>query len=234
MDIVLVPGLWLDGATWNAVVPRLVADGHRTFPLTLPGMEAAAADRSRIVLADHVNAVVEAIDSARQSVVLVGHSAGCAIAHCAVDVRPERVARIVHVGGFPVPAGGALADGLAVHNGEVSMPDWEEVGETDMIADFSKDELARFYAQAIPSPAQVVAGPVSLSDDERKYEIPATVVCTEYTSTELQHWLTGGEVPELARIKDLTLVDLPGGHWPQVTQPQALASVILQAVREAE
>src|SRR4051794_23639233 len=118
MDIVLVPGLWLGGASWNAVVPRLVAAGHRTFPLTLPGMEAAAADRSRIVLADHVKAVVEAIDPAAPSVLLVGPSAGCTIPHCALDARPSRVVHVVHVGGFPVPAGGALAEGLPVHNGE--------------------------------------------------------------------------------------------------------------------
>ena len=165
MDIVLVPGLWLDGSIWNAVVTRLVAVGHRALPLTLPGMEAAVADRSRITLTDHVNAVVEAIDFAGQSVVLVGHSAGCAIAHCAVDVRPDRIARVVHVGGFPVPAGAALAEGLAVHNGAVLMPDWEAVGEPDMIADFRKNDLAEVYARAIPSPAQVVAGPVSLSED---------------------------------------------------------------------
>lgn len=38
MDVVLVPGLWLNARTWDAVVPHLEAAGHRTHPLTLPGM----------------------------------------------------------------------------------------------------------------------------------------------------------------------------------------------------
>ncbi len=34
---------------------------------------------------------------------------------------------------------------------------------------------------------------------------------------------------ELARIRYVEYVDLPGGHWPQVTQPAKLARVILDA-----
>jgi hypothetical protein len=37
-------------------------------------------------------------------------------------------------------------------------------------------------------------------------------------------------VTELAAIKDVELVDLPTGHWPQFTRPRALAATILEAV----
>lgn len=63
MDIILIPGLWLDGSSWGEVVPALEQAGHRTHPLTLPGMESKDADRSEITLRDHVNAVVEVVDS---------------------------------------------------------------------------------------------------------------------------------------------------------------------------
>ncbi len=101
LDIVLVPGLWLDGASWDEVVPHLQAAGRRTHPLTLPGMESLDADRSGITLDDHVAAVVAAIDAADGPVVLVGHSAGAGIASAAVDARPDHVARAIYVGGFP-------------------------------------------------------------------------------------------------------------------------------------
>src|SRR5437762_12741705 len=58
MEIILIPGLWLDGSSWDRVVPALERAGHRTYPLTLPGMESKDADRSVITLRDHVNAVV--------------------------------------------------------------------------------------------------------------------------------------------------------------------------------
>jgi hypothetical protein len=38
MDVILVPGLWLDGSSWEAVVAVLEQAGHRTRALTLPGM----------------------------------------------------------------------------------------------------------------------------------------------------------------------------------------------------
>ena len=56
MDIILIPGLWLDGSSWDKVVPVLERAGHRTYALTLPGMESKDADLSRITLRDHVAA----------------------------------------------------------------------------------------------------------------------------------------------------------------------------------
>src|SRR5260370_37482747 len=100
MEIVLVPGFWLDGSSWDQVVPALKQAGHRTHALTLPGMEAKDADRSLITLRDHVDAVVEVIASlgpAAGQVVLVRHSRGRANAHAAVDARAGRLAPVVDV-----------------------------------------------------------------------------------------------------------------------------------------
>ena len=77
MDIILIPGLWLDGSSWDQVVPALQHAGHRTHALTLPGMETKTSDRSGITLRDHVDAVVAVIDSLDRDdgqVVLVGHA----------------------------------------------------------------------------------------------------------------------------------------------------------------
>ena len=63
MDIILVPGFWLDASSWEEVTPALEAAGHRPHPLTLPGMQSVDADRSGIGLRDHIDAVVAAIDA---------------------------------------------------------------------------------------------------------------------------------------------------------------------------
>src|SRR5262245_28324728 len=143
MDIILIPGLWLDASSWDAVVPGLEAAGHRAHPLTLPGMASPDVDRSSITLADHIAAVVAAIDAVEPDdgpVVLVGHSAGAAIAHAALDARPERVARAIHIGGFPTGDGDPIVDGFTPVDGEVALPEWSSFDEGDL-ADL--DDAAR-------------------------------------------------------------------------------------------
>ena len=62
--IVLVPGFWLGAWAWDDVASALRADGHDVTALTLPGLESADADRSTITLADHVDAICEAVTAA--------------------------------------------------------------------------------------------------------------------------------------------------------------------------
>jgi pimeloyl-ACP methyl ester carboxylesterase len=233
LDIILIPGLWLDGSSWDRVVPVLEQSGHRAHPLTLPGMESREADRSRITLRDHVDVVVDTIDSLAGDsgkVVLVGHSAGAAIAYAAVDARPDRVARAILIGGFPTADGDALVEGFAAEGGEIPFPDWSEFTEDDL-ADLDEAALAEFRERALPSPEGVTRGPQRLTD-ERRYEVPFTVIATEFTSAMLRDWINQGEAPvrEFAKIRDVTYVDLPTGHWPQFTRPEALGQAILDAI----
>jgi pimeloyl-ACP methyl ester carboxylesterase len=215
MNIVLIPGLWLDGSSWDQVVPTLEQAGHRAHPLTLPGMESRDADRSEITLRDHVDAVVQAIDSfdpADGKPVLIGHSAGGAIAHAAVDARPDRVARVVYVGGFPTGDGDAVADGYAVENGEVPLPDWSDFEDEDL-ADLDDEARAKFRERAIPSPEHVTRDPQQLFD-ERRHDVPVTVISTEFSSEMLREWIAQALAPvrEFTKIRDVEYVDLPTGH----------------------
>jgi pimeloyl-ACP methyl ester carboxylesterase len=233
MDIILVPGLWLDGSSWEGVVPVLEKAGHRTHPITLPGMESKGADRSGITLRDHVDAVIAAIDAldpADGKVVLVGHSAGGAIAHAAVDARPDRVARVVYIGGFPTGHGDAVADGFPAEDGEVPLPDWSAFEEEEL-ADLDDDARAGFRERAIPSPEHVTRDPQQLSD-ERRYDVPVTVISTEFTSEMLREWIDRGLAPvsEFTKIREVEYVDLPTGHWPQFTRPEELGRAILASV----
>ena len=228
MDIILVPGLWLDGLSWEEVTPALEEAGHRTHAITLPGMESKEADRSGITRQDHVQAVVAAIDSVDGEVVLVGHSAGAAIAHAAVDARPDRVARAIYVGGFPLGDGGGDPGGYPAENGEIAFPDWSGFEEEDL-ADLDEDARARFRERAIPAPAHASSDPQRLSD-ERRYDVPVTVISTEFSSEALQSWIDRDLEPvrEFTRIKEVEYIDLPTGHWPQFTKPEELAQIILE------
>jgi pimeloyl-ACP methyl ester carboxylesterase len=236
MDIVLIPGFWLDGSSWDDVVPTLEQAGHRTHALTLPGMGSRDADRSEITLRNHVDAVVEVIDSfdpAGGKVVLVGHSGGGAIAHAAVDARPDRVARVVYVDSGPLGEGGVINDELPAENGEVPLPDWSLFEDADLV-DLDEELRAEFRKRAIPTPVHVASDPQQLSD-ERRYDVPVTVIACEFPSAMLREWMEQGHpyVRELAKIRDVDYIDLPTGHWPQFTRPEELGRVVLSSVARA-
>src|SRR5215213_2932053 len=114
MDIILIAGLWLDGSAWDDVVPALRDLGHRPVPLTLPGQGAGPAAAT---LDDQVAAVVAAVDSASGKPLVVGHSAASTLAWLAADARPERVAKVVLIGGFPSAAGQLYADFFELADG---------------------------------------------------------------------------------------------------------------------
>jgi pimeloyl-ACP methyl ester carboxylesterase len=233
MDIILIPGFWLDASSWDEIIPALRQAGHRVQALTLPGMESKDADRSQITLRDHIDAVVEAIDSvdpASGQVVLVGHSGGGAIAHAAADARPGRVARVIYVDSFPMGEGGLINDELPVENGEVPLPDWSLFEKEDLV-DLDDDLRAAFRERAIPTPVHVASDRQRLSD-ERRYDVPATVIACEFSSAQVREWMAQGHpaMRELARIRDVGYIDLPTGHWPQFTKPAELGQAILASV----
>ena len=233
MDIVLIPGLWLDGSSWDDVIPSLQQAGHRTHPLTLPGMESKDVNRSTITLRDHVDAVIAVIDSfdpADGDVVLVGHSGGGAIAHAAVDARPDRVARVVYVDSVPLGEGGVINDEFPAENGEMPLPDWSRFEEQDLI-DLDDELRTRFRERAIPSPARVASDPQQLFD-ERRYDVPITVISSEFPSAVTRELIEQGHpfVSELAKVRNVNYVDLPTGHWPQFTRPEELGRAILASL----
>lgn len=228
MDIVLIPGFWLDGDSWNEVAAPLREAGHSIQQLTLPGLESRDADRSAITFHDHVDAVTAAIDAIGAAVVLVGHSGGGAIAWGAVDARPDSIARVIYVDSGPLAEGGCVNDELPVVNGEVPLPDWS-VFEDDDLIDLTDELREHFRAIAIPEPTRVTSDPIHLTDP-RRYEVPTTIICCEFRTEQLKVWLEHGEMSEIPLIKDAELVDLPTGHWPQLTKPAELAATILAAV----
>jgi pimeloyl-ACP methyl ester carboxylesterase len=234
MDIILVPGFWLDASSWEDVTPTLEGAGHRVHPLTLPGLESVQADRGGIGLRDHIDAVVAVVDDlserSGEKVVLVGHSGGGAIIHGAVDARPDRIERAIYVDSGPLGEGGVINDELPSDGDDVPLPPWELFEDADL-TDLTDELRIRFRARAIPHPLRVTSDPQRLSD-ERRYVVPATVIACEFPSAMLREWIAGGHpyVAELARIHDVEYVDLPTGHWPQFTKPAELGEVIRAAV----
>lgn len=229
----MIPGLWLDGSSWSKVTPALEAAGHRVSAVTLPGMESKDADRSGLGLRDHVDAVASLVDKAEGPVVLVGHSGGGSIAQQVTDVRPEKVARVVYVDAAPMPSGSVINDDIPAEGDDLPLPAWGFFEDEDL-TDLDDELRAAFRERSIPSPKAVAYDSSSLTD-ERRRDVPTTIIACEFSSAQIKEWIDkcAPFVSEIAALRDVEYIDLPTGHWPQFTKPTELGEAILRAVSRA-
>ncbi len=223
MTILLIAGLWLDGSAWDEVGSHLRALGHQAVPVWLPGQGAPA---SEATLDDQLAAVLAAVDAAAGSVVIVGHSAACTLAWMAADSRPGKVARVAMIGGFPSRDGDTYADFFESVDGLMPFPGWGPFDGPDS-ADLDEQQRASIAAAAIAVPEAVAKGLVHLSD-QRRFEIPVTLICPEFSPAQAREWIDGGEVPELSRARHVDYVDIASGHWPMFSQPATLADLLAE------
>jgi pimeloyl-ACP methyl ester carboxylesterase len=221
--IVLVPGFWIGGWAWDEVAAILRADSHEVTALTLPGLESADADRSRITFADHVDAIRDAVTAAGRPVVLAVHSGAGAPGYAVTDRVPERIAAMIYVD--TGPAKGALDPSFDAV--EKPLPTPKELADNENLDGLTTEQLETFRRRAIPEPGAALRGTAELTNDAR-LDVPSTVVCTGYTAAQYkdavregQEWLGG-----LADLRNVTYVDLPTSHWPMWSRPKELAALI--------
>lgn len=228
MDIVLIAGLWLDGSVWDNVAAYLEAHGHRAVPVTLPGQGDGNASAT---LADQSAAVLAAVDAAAGKPMVVGHSAACSLAWLAADARPAKISKVALIGGFPSPDGEAYFHGLPVQDGAMPFPGWGEFEGPDS-ADLDDAAKQAIASAAIPVPEGVISGRIGLAN-ERRHDIPVVLICPEFTPAQAKEWIDQGEVPELAKSKAVSFLDIDSGHWPMISAPADLARLLAQAAEES-
>lgn len=227
MDVILIPGLWLDASSWDDIVPRLQDAGHTTHPLTLPGAGTEAT--APVHLSDWVAAVTAVIDAVEGPVALVGHSGGGNVAWGAADARVDRVSRVVFVDTLPPPPGAMISE-FPVVDGVVPFPGWEFFDEPD-VADLDAPTRERWAARTRPVPGAVPTDPVELTDPRRR-GIPITVLSGSADRGELLAMLAEWPsfLAEFESVDDVTVARLGTGHWPQFSRPSRLADALTAAL----
>jgi pimeloyl-ACP methyl ester carboxylesterase len=204
-------------SVWDPVVPLLAG----AVPVTLPGQ---GDGNTSATLDDQVAAVVAAVDAATDRVVVVGHSAACSLAWLAADARPEKVAKVVLIGGLLPDNGQKYADLFPIEDGLMAFPGWSAFEGPDS-DDLSPSVRASMQESMVPVPVEVARGIVRLTD-ERRYDVPVAAICPEFTPAQAREWIEAGDTPETALVKHLDLIDIDSGHWPMVTRPAELAAML--------
>jgi pimeloyl-ACP methyl ester carboxylesterase len=175
--------------------------------------------------------VLAAVDAASGKPVVVGHSAAATLAWLAADARPDQVAKVVLIGGFPVGDGKPYADFFPLRDGVMPFPGWDPFAGPDS-ADLDEQARRAFAAAAIPVPEGVATGIVRLTD-ERRFTVPVALVCPEFSPAQAQEWINAGDVAELAQVTHVDFVDIDSGHWPMHTKPTELARLLAAAADAA-
>jgi pimeloyl-ACP methyl ester carboxylesterase len=220
--IVLVPGFWLGAWAWDNVAAALRADGHTVTALTLPGLESVDADRSNVTFADHVDAIVRAVEGAGAPAVLAVHSGAGATGYAASDRAAQRIAAMVYVDSGP--AIGPLDPSFdAVEKPLV----WDEIEAEENLDGLSEEQKGTFRQRAVPEPGDALRGSAELTNEAR-LDIPTTAICTGFSADQYKaamaegyNWLAG-----FNELHAISWVDLPTSHWPMWSRPSELAQII--------
>jgi pimeloyl-ACP methyl ester carboxylesterase len=226
---VLVPGSWLGAWAWRRVEPLLRDAGHDVHAVTLTalGDRAHLGDRSTS-LSTHIQDVVAAIEAEELTdVVLVGHSyAGVVVAGVAERI-PDRVAHVIYLAAaLPVDGKSVFDVGGEEFRGyvEAQSPDglWPFISDEELAQFYgdhglTADDLAWIRRHATGQPLGTY-GEASVVGD-----VPARrtyIRCTEDTPPELP-----GDRASWG------YAELPTGHWPMVTMPAELATLLDKTAR---
>ncbi|HEY8168929.1 MAG TPA: alpha/beta hydrolase [Candidatus Limnocylindrales bacterium] len=226
--IILVPGFWLGAWAWDEVAGILRAGGHDVTALTLPGLESIDTDRSAVTLADHIDAICDAVQAVPAPVVLAVHSASGFSGYAASDRIPDRIGAMVYVD--TAPGKGALEPDF---EGVDKPMDWESITEEENLDGLSEAQLATFRERAVPEPGGILREAAELTNDARM-DIPSTFICTGFTAEAYQKYARENDWAFLAGVGELrntTWIDLPTSHWPMWSRPQELATIIGDVAR---
>ncbi|UQU67191.1 alpha/beta hydrolase [Couchioplanes caeruleus] len=227
---VLVPGMWIGAWAWRDVTAALRARGHEVYPVTLTGV----ADRAHLLgpgtdLDLHTEDVVRLIEAEDlRDVVLVGHSyGGMPVSAAALRVR-DRIRHIVYVDSGPLPEGtsqlsvsGGTAEGNAV-----PPRDWDAGADPVLLAGLGDAALDRLRRLSTPHPAASVRQP--LGEHATSKDLPTTLIACTFPLEQVREMAAAGH-PFFAELTEADVVGLPTGHWPMLSEPEALAGHLEQA-----
>jgi pimeloyl-ACP methyl ester carboxylesterase len=114
---VLVNGAFQAAYGWDKVKAALESKGNQVVVVELPGHGADQTAPANITMDSYRNKVVAAIQPLPGKVILVGHSLGGIIISAAAETVPDKIERLVYVGGF-IPKDGESLLAIAGQDSE--------------------------------------------------------------------------------------------------------------------
>ncbi|MBN8871991.1 MAG: alpha/beta fold hydrolase [Rhodospirillales bacterium] len=224
--IVLLHGAYQGGWIWQRVTPHLRAAGHTVFAPTLDGCaERRHALRPGIDTESHAAEITELLFfEDLRDVVLVGTSCGGMVLCRVAEQVPDRVGRLVLADALALFDGETLADHVqrptAVTTALATGPSPEDAAGR-MFASLDPATKDWALARVTPHPVAAMTAPVKL---DRFWDIDwrASVIwCRQSPNPPRAH-----QERAATRLR-ATWHELDTGHYPMLTEPAALARLIM-------
>jgi len=223
-NIVLVHGAFADGSSWAKVIPILQAEGYRVTAVQNPLTS----------LADDVAATKRALALQDGPALLVGHSwGGFVITEAGADAK---VAGLVYVAAFapdtgevaeeilkPYPPQPAFAAPIVDAQGFMSLP--MDAVVQHFALDLPEEEARVVAATQIPLHVAAFKAQVSAAAWKDK---PAWFIVAEQ-----DHVIPPDLERFFARRMKATTIELNSSHVPMLSQPKAVAKVIMDAAAKS-
>jgi pimeloyl-ACP methyl ester carboxylesterase len=218
----LVHGAWHDGSCWGQFAEALRARGHDAVAPDLPYHDPSAGYDER------ARPAVEALADVEGDVVVVGHSLGSAYASLVAAARPGSL--LVHLcprlGPFTPPQGapGAFREGVPF---PAAHPDGTSVWEPEAAVAFMYARLPPEIARGLAERLQPLAPPLGEFPLPGHPDVPTALVyaaADEFFEPAFERFMAR----ELLGIEP---IELPGGHFPMVEDPEALAELLVSLAR---
>ncbi|MBN8927338.1 MAG: hypothetical protein BGO51_22630 [Rhodospirillales bacterium 69-11] len=225
--IVLLHGAYQGGWIWQRVSPHLLAAGHRVVAPTLDGCaERRHALRPGIDAESHAAEIADLLFfEDLRDVVLVGTSCGGMVLCRVAELVPERIGRLVLADALALFDGERLSDHVqrptAVTTALATGPSPEDAARR-MFASLDPETKEWALARVTPHPVAAMAAPVKL-DRFWDMDWDASVIwCRQSPNPPRAH-----QERAAARLK-ARWHELDTGHYPMLTEPEALARLIME------
>jgi len=221
----LIHGNWHDGSCWEPLIDRLQARDHDSLAPDLPFGDPKAS------YADRAHPAFEALEGVPDPVVIVGHSIGSAEAALIAATRPSSLLVYLcpRLDAFPAPPGApnVFREGFPF---PPSRPDKTRVWDADAAIDAMyrrlPPETAREFAERL-HPGAPAAGDYPLREHP---DVPTVLVY----ATDDEFFEPAWERFIARELLGVDPIEIPGGHFPMLENPDALAELFDRLAREHE
>ena len=226
---VLVPGGWSGGWQLRAVATQLRAEGHQVFTPTLTGLgERVHLAHPDITLETHIQDIVNVIRFEDLSdVILVGYSYSGMVTTAVADRIPERLARLIYVDAYVPDDGQSLADILGSQVMGMLRQVADQYGDGWRLPHNPPDAPFR-----TDQPLNTAYQAVHLRDP-RALALPRSFIfCTEDKDPADPIMAPIAQAAAHAKADpSWRYHELPTGHVPWETMPQALARLLHESAQ---